>query len=98
MTDAEQAAFPAGWEAFTDPGFIFIGSGSLFLMPMPALIFIAFAIAIAVLVRGTALGLLVETVGINRRAATLSGVGTPLLSYAISDEESTVLPSGASIL
>ncbi|MBW8282717.1 MAG: ABC transporter permease [Rhizobium sp.] len=68
---------------FTDPGLIFIGSGSLFLLPMPALIFIAFAIAVAVLVRGTALGLLVETVGINRRAATLSGVGTPVLMLVV---------------
>ncbi|NML73511.1 ABC transporter permease [Rhizobium sp. S-51] len=68
---------------FTDPGFIFIGSGSLFLLPMPALIFIAFAALVAILVRGTALGLLVEAVGVNRRAATLSGVGTSVLLLVV---------------
>lgn len=68
---------------FTDPGLVFIGSGALFLLPMPVLIFIAFAIAIAFLVRGTALGMLVESVGINRRASTLSGVGTPVLLIVV---------------
>ncbi|HCL67023.1 MAG TPA: sugar ABC transporter permease [Rhizobium sp.] len=68
---------------FTDPGLIFIGSGSLLGLPMPVVIWVLFALAVAVLVRGTALGLLVEAVGINRRASTLSGVRTPVLLVAV---------------
>ncbi|MHB0950328.1 MAG: ABC transporter permease [Allorhizobium sp.] len=68
---------------FTDPGLIFIGSGSLLGLPMPVVIWLLFSLAVAVLVRGTALGLLVEAVGINRRASTLSGVRTPVLLVAV---------------
>lgn len=68
---------------FTDPGLIFIGSGALLGIPMPVVIWLLFALAVAFLVRGTALGLLVEAVGINRRASTLSGVRTPVLLVAV---------------
>ncbi len=68
---------------FTDPGLIFIGSGSVLGLPMPVVIWVLFALAIAFLVRGTALGLLVEAVGINRRASSLSGVRTPVLLVTV---------------
>ncbi|NKF34728.1 ABC transporter permease, partial [Pseudomonas sp. BGM005] len=35
------------------------------------------------LVRRTALGMLLEAVGINRRASTLSGIQTPVLLMAV---------------
>ncbi|WP_075289044.1 ABC transporter permease [Pararhizobium arenae] len=67
---------------FNDPGLIFIGSGSFIALPMPVVTWLLFGIAVAVLLRLTALGLLIEAVGINRRASTLSGIRTPVLLMA----------------
>ncbi|ANH03036.1 ABC transporter permease [Shinella sp. HZN7] len=67
---------------FNDPGLIFIGSGALLGLPMPVVIWLAFGIAVALLVRRTALGMLIEALGVNRRAATLSGVSTGVLLIA----------------
>lgn len=67
---------------FNDPGLIFIGSGSFLGLPMPVVIWLAFGIAVALLVRRTALGMLIEAIGINRRASTLSGIQTPVLLMA----------------
>lgn len=67
---------------FNHPGLIFIGSGSFLGLPMPVVIWLVFGIAITLLVRRTALGMLVEALGINRRASTLSGVSTGVLLVA----------------
>ena len=67
---------------FNDPGLMFFGSGSFLWLPMPVITWLVFGIAIAVLVRRTALGLLVEAVGINRRASTQAGVQTHVLLMA----------------
>jgi simple sugar transport system permease protein len=61
---------------------IFIGSGSLFGRPMPVVIWLAFGLLVALLVRRTALGMLIEALGVNRRAAMLSGVSTGVLLIA----------------
>ncbi|MDB5522504.1 MAG: putative sugar transporter, permease protein [Rhizobium sp.] len=67
---------------FDDQGLVFIGSGSALHMPMPVLIWVVFGLAVTVLVRKTALGLLVEAIGINRKASQLSGVKTTALLIA----------------
>jgi len=67
---------------FVDPALIFIGSGSFAGLPMPVVIWIVFGLCVALLLRRTALGLLIEAVGINRRASTLAGVNTPVLLMA----------------
>ncbi len=67
---------------FNDPGLIFIGSGSFLGLPMPVVIWLVFGIAVTLLVRRTALGMLIEALGINRRASTLSGVSTGVLLVA----------------
>lgn len=67
---------------FNDPGLAFVGSGALLGLPMPVVTWLIFGIAVAVIVRRTALGLLIEAVGINRRASTLAGIRTPLLLMA----------------
>ncbi|WP_438748612.1 ABC transporter permease [Pararhizobium sp. O133] len=67
---------------FNDPGLIFIGSGAFLGLPMPVVIWLVFGTVVALLVRRTALGMLIEAVGINRRASTLSGIRTPLLLMA----------------
>ena len=67
---------------FNDPGLIFIGSGSVFGLPMPVVIWLVFGLLVALLVRRTALGMLIEALGVNRRAAMLSGVSTGVLLIA----------------
>ena len=59
---------------FNDPALIFIGTGSAFGLPMPVLIAVALLIATTLVVRRTALGLLIEAVGVNRSAARFAGI------------------------
>ncbi|MBN8629352.1 MAG: ABC transporter permease [Rhodobacterales bacterium] len=66
---------------FSDPLLIFIGTGSFLGLPMPVIIALFLLIAATLIVRRTALGLLIEAVGINRSAARFAGLkaGTLLL-------------------
>ena len=68
---------------FNDDGLIFFGSGSFLGLPMPVVIWLLAGVAVTLLVRRTALGMLVEAIGINRRASTLSGIRTPVLLIAV---------------
>ncbi|WP_159585460.1 ABC transporter permease [Chelativorans xinjiangense] len=68
---------------FNDPGFAFFGSGALLGLPVPVLLWVATGIAAALIVRKTALGLLIEAIGINRRASTLSGVNSGVLLVTV---------------
>lgn len=67
---------------FNDADLIFLGSGSLFGLPMPVVIWLVFGLAVALIVRRTALGMLIEALGVNRRASMLSGVSTGVLLIA----------------
>ena len=68
---------------FNEPGFAFIGSGSVLGVPLPALIWLVAGVLVALLMRRTALGLLVEAVGINRRASALAGVNARALLIVV---------------
>ncbi|MBY5819818.1 ABC transporter permease [Rhizobium leguminosarum] len=68
---------------FNNDGLTFFGSGSLALLPMPVVIWLLVGLLVILLVRRTALGMLIEAVGINRRASTLSGIQTPVLLMAV---------------
>ncbi|WP_062112805.1 ABC transporter permease [Aureimonas sp. AU40] len=59
---------------FNDPVLFFIGGGSFLGLPMPVVIAAVVALIAVLLVRRTALGLLIEATGINRRASALAGV------------------------
>ncbi|QCR37588.1 galactofuranose ABC transporter, ATP-binding protein YtfT [Nissabacter sp. SGAir0207] len=60
-----------------------LGSGALFTLPMPIIIAFAMLIAVWVLTRKTALGLFIESVGINLRSAYNAGVNTRLVLVAV---------------
>ena len=49
---------------------------------MPVAIWIVFGLGVTLLVRRTALGLLIESIGVNRRASQLAGVRTTALLIA----------------
>ena len=68
---------------FNNDGLIFFGSGSFAWLPMPVVVWLVLGFAVILLVRRTALGMLVEAIGINRRASTLSGIQTPVLLMAV---------------
>ena len=68
---------------FTDPGFAFFGSGTVLGVPFPALLWLVTAVVVAQVMRRTALGLLVEAIGINRRASALAGVNATVLLIAV---------------
>lgn len=59
---------------FSDPLLIFIGTGSFLGFPMPVIIAAVLMIAATMVVRRTALGLLIEAVGVNRSAARFAGL------------------------
>lgn len=67
---------------FTDAGLTFVGSGAAFGLPMPIVIWVAFGITVMLLVRRTALGMLIEAIGVNRQASQLAGVRTAALLIA----------------
>ena len=64
---------------FTDPLLIFIGTGSFLGLPMPVVLAAILAVAATLLVRKTALGLLIEAVGVNRSAARFAGISSQVL-------------------
>lgn len=68
---------------FSDPGLIFLGSGTLAGLPMPVVIWILAALLATLIVRRSALGLLIEAVGINERASALAGVNARALLIAV---------------
>ncbi len=68
---------------FSDPGFAFLGSGSVAGLPVPAWLWIIAGLGTAIAMRRTALGLLIESVGINRRASALAGVNATVLLIAV---------------
>jgi galactofuranose transport system permease protein len=65
------------------PELIFVGSGSFLNLPMPVIIWIIVAIVAILVVRRSALGLLIEAIGVNRRASTLSGVNSRVILLAV---------------
>ncbi|WES68987.1 galactofuranose ABC transporter, ATP-binding protein YtfT [Superficieibacter sp. HKU1] len=72
---------------FNSPHLAWIGSGSLFFFPTPVMIALAALLVFWLFTRKTALGMFIEAVGINIRAAKNAGVNTRLvvmLAYVLS--------------
>src|SRR5690606_16096009 len=68
---------------FTHQGLIFIGSGAFLGVPMPVLIWIATGLIVTFIVRRSALGMLIEAIGVNPRASRLAGSNTRVLLIAV---------------
>jgi galactofuranose transport system permease protein len=64
---------------FSDPVLIFIGTGSFLGLPMPVVIALVMMVVATLFVRRTALGLLIEAVGVNRSAARFAGLSANTL-------------------
>ncbi len=72
---------------FDSPALSWLGSGSLFLLPTPVIIAVATLLLFWLFTRRTALGMFIEAVGINIRAAKNAGVNTRIvvmLAYVLS--------------
>ncbi|MFJ5492681.1 galactofuranose ABC transporter, ATP-binding protein YtfT [Pectobacterium carotovorum] len=67
---------------FDNAGLAKLGSGTLFYLPMPVIIACVVLLALWALTRKTALGLFIESVGINLRSARNAGVSTKLVLVA----------------
>ena len=68
---------------FDSNEFAYLGSGTLIGVPVPTVIWVLTGIAFGLLVRRTALGLLVESIGVNLRASTLAGINSRVLLLAV---------------
>ncbi len=72
---------------FDSPALSWLGSGSLLLLPTPVIIAVATLLLFWLFTRKTALGMFIEAVGINIRAAKNGGVNTRIvvmLAYVLS--------------
>jgi len=67
---------------FTSPSLAWFGGGSVLGLPPPVILTLAMLVLTLVIVRGTALGLLIEATGANAKASALAGVGTRLITIA----------------
>lgn len=61
---------------FVEPGLIFVGTGSFLGMPMPVVIAAVLAFLGVFVIRRTALGLLIESIGVNRSASSYAGINS----------------------
>ena len=61
---------------FSSPDLVWLGNGSVLGLPVPVVIIAGMLILTGAVVRGSALGLLIEAIGGNARASELAGIGT----------------------
>jgi len=67
---------------FSSPSLAWFGNGSVLGIPAPIAISLGMLLLTLLLVRGTALGVLIEAVGANARASELAGIGTQAITIA----------------
>lgn len=68
---------------FSSPDLVWLGNGAVLGLPVPVAIALCMLILTGVVVRGSALGLLIEATGGNARASELAGVGTRAMILAV---------------
>jgi galactofuranose transport system permease protein len=67
---------------FSSPSLAWFGNGSVLGIPAPVAITFGMLLLTLLLVRGTALGVLIEAIGANARASELAGIGTRAITIA----------------
>lgn len=65
------------------PPFRVIGAGALLTVPVSTIIAVVVVVAVAVLTRATALGMLIEAVGVNAEASRLAGVNSRAIKWTV---------------
>lgn len=68
---------------FLNEGLIHLGSGTVFGVPTPVLIWITLGALVTFTVRRTALGMLIEAIGINERSSRLAGINSRVLLLCV---------------
>ncbi|SFJ61079.1 simple sugar transport system permease protein [Bosea sp. OK403] len=68
---------------FTSPGLAWFGGGSILGLPVPVVLTASVLAVAALVVRGSALGLLIEATGANARASALAGIETRMTTIAV---------------
>ncbi|WP_428642326.1 ABC transporter permease [Roseibium sp.] len=68
---------------FVNPGLIHLGAGTIFGIPTPILIWIFLGLLVAAIVRKTALGMLIEAIGINESSSRLAGINSRVLIISV---------------
>lgn len=68
---------------FLDPGLIHLGAGTVFGVPTPVLIWLLLGAFVAIFVRRTALGMLIEAIGINEASSRLAGINSRVLLLCV---------------
>ncbi|MTJ82723.1 MAG: ABC transporter permease [Telmatospirillum sp.] len=68
---------------FVNPSLSEIADGSWFYLPAPVMLVLGMLAVTLVLVRATALGLMIEAVGVNRRASELAGIGARSIIFLV---------------
>lgn len=68
---------------FNEPTLIFFGTGSFLALPMPVVIAAILAVVAILVARRTALGLMIESIGVNRSASTYAGLNSKLVLMVV---------------
>lgn len=68
---------------FLDPGLIHLGAGTVFGIPTPIVIWLILGAFVTLFVRRTALGMLIEAIGINEASSRLAGINSRVLLLCV---------------
>ncbi|CTQ52836.1 Inner membrane ABC transporter permease protein YtfT [Roseibium album] len=68
---------------FVNPGLVHLGSGTVVGIPTPILIWVFLGLAVAAIVRKTALGMLIEAIGINEGSSRMAGINSRVLITSV---------------
>lgn len=68
---------------FLNEGLIHLGAGTVLGMPTPVLIWVTLGALITFIVRRTALGMLIEAIGVNERSSRLAGINSKVLLMCV---------------
>ncbi|TYC51253.1 ABC transporter permease [Rhodobacterales bacterium] len=68
---------------FLNPGLIHLGAGTMVGVPTPIVIWVLLGLIVTAVVRKTALGMLIEAIGINESSSRLAGINSRVLIVCV---------------